>query len=221
MKGLQVFVQQLIPRQFGIVAEMAKDNGIIISQIIYDRNGSRCISSVIIPYAFCLITESRAAVFKISHRVFDVAKAQGAWDKCDLQVVIVQVQMIFRRSGDLYQDCIEHKGTLDLGPISICVFNRFSVRSHDIRIVHIVAGIRRTLECDDMLTLIRESSLDLVEDLPCIQCAGYAVSGRRSSVYQVLVTGGDRIEQIDLVGVRCIHGVQFKCRVGHRHKVTS
>ena len=221
VKGLQVFVQQIIPRQFGIVAEMAKDNGIIISQIIYDRNGSRCISSVIIPYAFCLITESRAAVFKISHRVFVVAKAQGAGDKCDLQVVIVQVQMIFRRSGDLYQDCIEHKGTLDLGPISIRVFNRFSVRSHDIRIVHIVAGIRRTLECDDMLTLIRESSLDLVEDLPCIQCAGYAVSGRRSSVYQVLVTGGDRIEQIDLVVVRCIHGVQFKCRIGHQHKVTS
>ena len=95
VKGLQVFVQQIISRQFGIVAEMAKDNGIIISQIIYDRNGSRSVSSVIIPYAFCLITETRAAVFKISHRVFVVAKAQGAGDKCDLQVVIVQVQTIF------------------------------------------------------------------------------------------------------------------------------
>ena len=71
-----------------------------------------------------------------------------------------------------------------------------------------------------MLTLVRESSLDFVEDLPCIQCAGYAVSGRRTSVDQVFITGGDRIEQIDFVVVGCIHSIQFECRVGHQLEVT-
>ena len=92
---LQIFVQKLIACQLGIVTEMAKDHGVVFGQIVHDRNRCRSVCSVIIPYAFCLVTETRAAVFKISHRVFVVAKAQGAGDKCDLQVVVVQVKFIF------------------------------------------------------------------------------------------------------------------------------
>ena len=72
-----------------------------------------------------------------------------------------------------------------------------------------------------MIKLVRESPLDLIENLPCIQCAGYAVSGRGSSIDQIFITGGDRIEQIDLVVVGCIHGIQFKCRIGHQLEVAS
>ena len=94
-KSFQSFVLELIARLFGIVTEMAKYNGVIISQIIYNRNGRRIVCLIIIPYALCLITESSGTVFKICYRIFCISEAQGAGDKCDLQVVVVQVKFIF------------------------------------------------------------------------------------------------------------------------------
>ena len=141
--------------------------------------------------------------------------------------MLMQIQFIFGRTGHLNQCCIEREGSFDSGTVALRILDWFSVRANNIRIGHIISGIRCTFECNDLIPGVWIHSFKFIKDRPRIHAAGNTIScGVIAGKVIIFITSGNGIKEkhlLIILGIILIHFycIQPKGGVWHQCKITS